>query len=171
MNLRTIMFFPQFQNMEIIDNIRKQYDPLADMVRPHITVVFPFESSMSDNGLAEILEVRLQAVAPFELELGGISKQEDVFGYYLFLDVIKGREEICQIHQILYDNEFKDFDKGYPYIPHMTIGKLSSSQELNDAYDAIKDEKSHFVTMVNKISVEMIGDKEESIIILEKHLK
>ena len=44
--LRTIMIFPEFENMEIIDNIRKKYDPLAELVRPHITLVFPFESQM-----------------------------------------------------------------------------------------------------------------------------
>ena len=44
--LRTIMIFPQFNNIEIIDGIRDRYDPLAKLVRPHITLVFPFESEM-----------------------------------------------------------------------------------------------------------------------------
>ena len=42
MSERTIMIFPKFSNMEIIDRIRRNYDPLADLVRPHITLVFPF---------------------------------------------------------------------------------------------------------------------------------
>lgn len=33
--LRTIMIFPQFDNMEIIDEIRALYDPLSGLVRPH----------------------------------------------------------------------------------------------------------------------------------------
>ncbi len=40
MTVRTIMIFPEFKNMEIIDKIRNQYDPLANLVRPHITLVF-----------------------------------------------------------------------------------------------------------------------------------
>lgn len=39
MNLRTIMIFPDFYNMEVIDNIREKYDPLAKLVRPHITII------------------------------------------------------------------------------------------------------------------------------------
>ncbi|MBQ7919476.1 MAG: 2'-5' RNA ligase family protein [Lachnospiraceae bacterium] len=171
MSLRTIMIFPQFDNVELIDQIRDKYDPLADLVRPHITLVFPFESPMSKGELAEILEKRLQAIEPFALELCGISKQEDTFGNYLFLDVIRGGEEISQIHRILYENEFKEFDKGYPYIPHMTIGKLPTPQELDDAYDAIKNESHRFLTEVQKISVEMIGVNEQSIIVIEKQLK
>ena len=43
MSLRTIMIFPEFDNIDIIDEIRAKYDPLAKLVRPHITIVFPFE--------------------------------------------------------------------------------------------------------------------------------
>lgn len=31
MSLRTIMIFLQFDNMELIDQIREKYDPLADL--------------------------------------------------------------------------------------------------------------------------------------------
>lgn len=84
MSVRTIMIFPEFENMEIIDHIRKRYDPLCELVKPHITLVFPFENQLSNEELAQILKVRLQGIKPFELKLGGISKQEDAFGNYLF---------------------------------------------------------------------------------------
>ena len=170
MNLRTIMIFPEFENMEIIDNIRSQYDPLAKLVRPHITLVFPFKSQMSNEELTQILNTRLMSVKPFALKLGGISKQEDVFGNYLFLDVLQGMEELCSIHQILYDNEFKELDSGLPYLPHMTIGKLSTAQLLDNAFNDVKSMNNTFSTIVNKVSVEMIGDNEESIIVIEKEL-
>ena len=38
-------------NMEVIDKIREQYDPLANLVRPHITIVFPFDSDRSNEEL------------------------------------------------------------------------------------------------------------------------
>ncbi len=170
MSLRTIMIFPEFENMEIIDSIRKRYDPLADLVRPHITIVFPFESRMSNKELSEILENRLKSVKSFEIKLQGISRQKDTFGNYLFLDVLQGQEEICGIHNMLYDNEFKEFVSGRHYVPHMTIGKLPAVEMLNEAYDEVKSIKESFITIVNKISVEMIGDNEESIIIIEKNL-
>lgn len=84
MNLRTIMIFPEFNNMEVIDKIRAQYDPLAKLVRPHIT-----------------------------------------------------------------------------------IGKMSERRELDEAYNKVKNLSETFCTIINKVSVEMIGDNEESIIVTE----
>lgn len=76
MNKRTIMIFPEFEDMEILDEIREKYDPLAHLVRPHITIVFPFENWMSNADIANILSVRLKTISPFELVLSGISKQD-----------------------------------------------------------------------------------------------
>lgn len=170
MSLRTIMIFPEFKNMEIIDNIRKQYDPLAKLVKPHITLVFPFESPLSNEELKYILDKRLEAVKPFDLTLGGMSKQEDIFGNFIFLNVLQGAEILEHIHRILYDNEFKEFDIGLQYIPHMTLGKLPTVKQLHNAFQNIHSVNSTFSTIVEKISVEMISDNEESIIVIEKEL-
>lgn len=170
MSLRTIMIFPEFENMEIIDDIRNRFDPLAQLVRPHITIVFPFESEMSNEELAVILKNRLKQIKPFALQLGGFSIQEDTFGNYLFLNVLQGEEEIRAIHQLLYKNEFKQFDLGLPYKPHMTVGKLLTVDLLKDAYEQVKTMNATFGTTVRKISVEMIGENEESIIVIEKEL-
>lgn len=43
------MIFPKFENIKIIDEIRDKYDPLANHVRPHITLVFPFESNIRNR--------------------------------------------------------------------------------------------------------------------------
>ena len=168
MSIRTIMIFPEFENMEIIDNIRKKYDPLAELVRPHITLVFPFESSMSNAELAGILNVRLRDIKPFEIKLCGISKQEDDYGKSLFLNVLKGIDEVKAIHRVLYDNEF---DKGLDYVPHMTVGKFPTLEMMERAFDNIKLMEDIFCTVVKKVSVEMIGCDEESIIIMEKELE
>lgn len=71
---------------------------------------------------------------------------------------------------MLYDNEFKEFDIGLNYVPHMTIGKLPTVESLNNAFNNIKSIDDTFSTIVKKISVEMIGDNEESFIIMEKEL-
>lgn len=171
MNLRTIMIFPDFDNMEVINRIREKYDPLAKLVNPHITIVFSFKSEISNEELSHILDKRLYGIKPFEIELQGISKCKDRFGNYLFLDIIKGKENIIEIHNNLYRNEFKTFDLGLDYLPHITVGNLINSQELDKAYESAKNINYKFVSIVNKISVEMIGNNKESIIIIEKQLQ
>lgn len=59
---RCIMIFPQFKNINIIDEIREKYDPLSNNVRPHITLVFPFESNISKVDLQNSLIPSLQEV-------------------------------------------------------------------------------------------------------------
>lgn len=171
MSLRTIMIFPKFENMAVIDAIRKKYDPLAELVRPHITVVFPFDSTMSNEELEQILEKQLAGIKPFALELGGISKQEDRFGNYLFLNVSQGAEELSLIHKLLYESELKEFDLGLGYVPHMTVGKLPTVEHMNKAHAEVCNCQDRFKTIVNKISVEMIGENEESIIVIEQELR
>ena len=170
MSLRTIMIFPEFENMDIIDRIRDKYDPLARLVRPHITLVFPFENEMSNEAIEEILIKRLYDVKPFEIVLNGISLQVDKYGNSLLLDVQKGAEDICYIHEVLCKNEFKQFDSDIRYKPHIMIGKFQTEKELNNAYNDLKNLDESFTTIVNKISVEVIGKNEESIIVIEKML-
>ncbi len=170
MSKRAIMIFPEFENMDIIDRIRDKYDPLARLVRPHITLVFPFENEMSNEAIEEILIKRLYDVKPFEIVLNGISLQVDKYGNSLLLDVQKGAEDICYIHEVLCKNEFKQFDSDIRYKPHITIGKFQTEKELNNAYNDLKNLDESFTTIVNKISVEVIGKNEESIIVIEKML-
>ena len=167
---RTIMIIPDFDNMEVIHQIREKYDPLSALVPPHITLVFPFESEMSNDTLRSILERKLEGVHSFPLSLQGISKQEDKFGNYLFLDVKEGKEQIAMIHNLLYSSELNEFDLGYDYVPHMTVGKLESSEKLTNAYEEILEMKDTFITVAGSVCVEMIGENEESIIIMEKKL-
>lgn len=166
---RTIMIFPKFSNQEIIDEIRKKYDPLYNLVKPHITLVFPFKSDMSNVTLSQKLEECLKGTVSFSLSLQGISRHEDVYGNYIFLNVKVGREEIIEIHNSLYLSIF-DEQCRQSFIPHMTIGNIGSAYKMESVYNSIKNIDVRFETIIKTISVEMIGDNDESIIIIEKKL-
>ena len=167
---RTIMIFPEFENSEIIDRIRAKYDPLAGLVRPHITLVFPFEGDFGNEVLERVLENRLSHIKPFDIRLKGITGDYGHFGNTLFLNIIQGMKEIIEIHDVLYANEFRHYDLGFDYVPHITVGKLPSKEMLDEALASVGHIEDEFATTVNKISVEVIGENEESIIVIEKML-
>lgn len=48
--------------------------------------------------------------------------------------MIKGKENIKQIHDILYNNEFYCCNLRLEYIPHITVGKVETVEKLNRAY-------------------------------------
>ncbi len=170
MTTRTIMLFPEFDNMDIIHEIRRRYDPLWALVPPHITLVFPFESELTDEALRLHIREHLKGVAPFDIAMQGFRKQEDRHGYYLFLDVINGAGEIADIHARLYRDALAPFDSGRAYMPHMTVGRVSCAEALNEAFVDASRHKDTFGATVRRVSVEMIGPHEESIIIIEHEL-
>lgn len=175
MKRRTIMIFPEFENMDIINNIRKKYDPLACHVRPHITLVFTFQSDINKDELKKHLDNVLLNVKGFELSLCNIVKVDNPLGKYLFLDIKRGNREISEISQKLYTGileKYKpDWYSAETFMPHMTVGNFDSSNKLDRAYDDVKSISESFNTMVNKISVEIIDKNEDSIIEMETKLK
>ncbi|VTT41451.1 Uncharacterised protein [Streptococcus porcinus] len=170
MTKRTILIFPIFDNMEIINKIREKYDPLANLIAPHITLVFPFESELADEELFKILEKRLSQFRPFEVEFQGFSKNISRNGNYLFLNIIKGQNTISEIHDILYENEFNEYYSDIPYLPHITVGKFKNEELLELAFRDANQYNKLFLCQINKISIEMIGSNEESIIVKERYL-
>lgn len=168
MTTRCIMLFPQFNNMELIDRIREKYDPLADKVKPHITLVFPFNSQISSPELENHIKEIVSKISPFHLSLQKITPAK---GNYLFLNVDQGKEEIIKLHQLLYQGLLADYYpkwlKDIEYLPHMTVGKIENEADFIKAVEETKKMDELFTTIVDKISVEIIGEEDESIIEME----
>lgn len=109
-------------------------------------------------------------IKPFEISLYGVSKHSDEFGNYLFLNVTEGKETIRLIHEKLYSHVLKKYNKGYPYFPHLTLGNVASTEELERAYLNASKCRETFNATINTISTEMIGRSGKSIIISEHQL-
>lgn len=161
---RSILIFPDLIQKETIDTIRSRFDPLASLIKPHITLVFPFKSSYKKEEIETFAKQQLTGVSPFRLCLHGVCKYQENGEHYLFVQIQDGEEEIRQLHDILYQGFMAEFKKDIPYIPHMTVGKLSSAEELERAWELVKDKELHFQTNVEHICVERIGEQGESII-------
>ncbi|MCX7883805.1 MAG: 2'-5' RNA ligase family protein [Caloramator sp.] len=112
---RCIMVFPKFENGEIIDKLRKKYDPLYTHVKPHITIVFPFESNIPSDDLKEHIQNSLYGISSFEIVLKGIEPVNS-FRKFLFLNIEKGGNYIIELHKRLYtgilENHYPEWLKG-----------------------------------------------------------
>lgn len=174
MQKRCIMIFPRFNNGDAIDAIRKKYDPLANHVRPHITLVFPFDSDLQPNELKEHLAGVLSDVKPFDVVLRGITPSKG-HGNYLFLNVESGREEITEIHKRLYTGLLEKFLPVWlqsgGYCPHLTVGKIENEEEYKAAIEETGHLKEIFKTTVDTISVEIIDENQDSMIEMEIPLR
>ena len=162
---RCILIFTKFDNIEKIDELRKKYDPAVNNIAPHITLVFPFESNIDGTSLREHIEKNVKGIKPFKVELQGISGENK---NYLFLNVIKGKEKLTELHNKLYTGileEFKpEFLNTIKFKPHLTVGKLDNDEEFVKAIEDTEDFNEVFKIMVERITVEIIGEKQEAII-------
>lgn len=152
---RSIVIFPQFDSdTDLIQNIRQQYDPLADKIAPHITLVFPFESEISSDALRQHIENSLDGFKSFSLSLQGISQEEE---NYLFLNIIKGQEQIIKLHDLLYSGILKQFlSEKHQYKPHVTVGRFQDLSIAQAAMNELKYCDYEFKTKINKVTTEII---------------
>lgn len=153
---RDILIFPKFNNIDIIDDIRNNYDRLANLVRPHITLAFPFKDEMSNEDLISKLSTLLKSYSTFEVTFKGISLSDD---NYVLLNCIKGNSILIDLHNEIYEKLIPNhLKKTINYIPHITLGQADNLENFSNF-------NYEFTTIINEVSVEFIGEHEESIII------
>ena len=158
--LRDVLIFPELDNVSLIQNIREEYDELANIVPPHITLAFPFDNDITNEELDSGLKKIFSEYKEFAITLSGVSYHYDerVGVYYIYLDVTQGYDTIYEISKKIY-SEILNTEVPEKYIPHITLGSVG---EIND----IKLDHV-FHTTVKNIVVEDIGENEESNIILK----
>ena len=156
--MRDILLFPKIKNIEIIQNTRLKYDRLANKIKPHITIVFPFEDEITNEELYNKLILLTKDVKCFNISLKGIVLTNDK---YVILKVIVGSDKIKKLHDCIYKNVFPKYLRNdIEYIPHITLGQ---AKDLNEFLEF----NFEFTGTVESIFIEEIGPNEESIIVKE----
>ncbi|PGH82781.1 2'-5' RNA ligase [Bacillus anthracis] len=167
--MRIILFFLNNMSIDKIENIRRKHDPLFRLIPPHITIVFPFKSNISSDALKSHILNLSKGVGKIEIEF---ANHITSVGNYLFLEVEGGRKQIEELHDMLYTGPLIQFLKeDIPYIPHVTVGRKESAELAAEVAKDIHSFPEKLQCVINRISVERIGENEESIIEFEVPLQ
>lgn len=160
---RAIVLFPKFHNIEAIQAVRERFDPLANYIAPHITLVFPFESALSTEELRAHLQAALAGVKMFNVRLNGVTG--DIRDGYLFLNVKQGNDEIVALHDRLYSGALQPYlYRKVTYCPHVTVGRIEQQDAFDLALEELSDFQECFETQIDRIYVENIDSRERSTI-------
>lgn len=160
---RAIILFPSFDNINIIEGIREKYDPLANCIAPHITIVFPFDSDMSTDDLKLHFNKVLKGMKKFNVQLKDFTG--DFRDGYLFLNVKKGNDNIIELHDRLYSGILDPFlFRKLTYCPHLTVGRLQQQIEFDKALDELSCYSESFEIVIDKVYIENIDTIEHSTI-------
>ncbi|PGU39403.1 2'-5' RNA ligase family protein [Bacillus cereus] len=167
--MRTILVFLNNMSINKIEKIRQKYDPLFGLIPPHITIVFPFKSDISGDELKSHILNLSKGVGKIEIEF---ANRITSVGNYLFLEVEGGKEQIDELHDLLYTGALLQFLKeDIPYIPHVTVGRKESAELAAEVAKDIQSFPEKLQCVVDRISVERIGENGESIIEFEVPLQ
>jgi 2'-5' RNA ligase len=149
MTKRAIVVFPRFQQMDVINLLRRQFDPLADFIEPHITLVFPFDSEIPTLELRTHIRQAAKGLTSFPIQLQGITGSEDE---YLFLNVQQGKDQLTTLHDRLYTGILAQYLlPTQPYIPHLTVGRLGNVPAFTKALEEAQKMTSLFQTILKEI--------------------
>ena len=156
-NKRSILIMVNFSNINKIKEIQKKYYDIADKIEPHITVVFPFNSEISDEELYNKLSEVLSKYRPFKIVCHGVSTPAQE-SHYKFLNIIENKDIIKNISDDIYRKiipEHLQYRDKYNYNPHISLANkpLDNEIELEDTFEMV----------VDSFYVERIGDNDESI--------
>lgn len=145
------MVFPKFGRLDILEQFRNAYDPLAISVNAHITLVPPFDNNASPEQLRLHITQAIQNIRPFHIMLQGITGHQ---GEYLFLNVKRGNDQLIELRDRLYTGLLSaHLLPQYTYVPHLTVGRLPDEGSFFEALTVAQEITATFDTQVREISV------------------
>jgi len=112
-----------------------RFDPLAHVIAPHITLVFPFESDLSSRDIESHVRSALVDHPPFDIRLDGITGDD---AGYIFLNVTTGSDDLIRLHDTLYTRQLAShLSLDHVYRPHLTLGRIQEPKEFTVALAAV----------------------------------
>jgi 2'-5' RNA ligase len=124
-------------------DVRARFDPLAERIAPHVTLVFPFEDPINDADLEDHVRGVAGRLDRFPITLAEVTAHESE---YLFLNIKRGNDAVVQLHDALYTGVLAlHRSRMHTFVPHVTVGRVSREQlpaaleattPLSDAIDA-----------------------------------
>ena len=132
--------------------IIKEKSDSYNKIKPHLTLVYPFEVSNQEK-LKEHINNSIKEIKPFKLVLNGLQKSAKE--YYLYLLVDEGKKEIIKLYKNLNSGILSEFkNKDMPtYIPHLTLDVFKTEEEINKAIKDIEEKDLRFEVIVKSIQL------------------
>ncbi|MDE5867560.1 MAG: 2'-5' RNA ligase family protein [Anaeroplasmataceae bacterium] len=147
-----------------IEKIRKLYDPLANLIEAHITLLHPTNFKDVDKIVSLLGQMNLSS---FNLEPNGVKESLEGNKNYLFLR-FKNDQIIKELHNELYLKFFHQPDD-YNYIPHITLACFNEKNMCLKVKEELKLDFHHSLK-VEELCLEKIAEDGKSVLLYTKTL-
>jgi 2'-5' RNA ligase len=127
---------------EFVESLRQELHPNLPHLPAHVTILPPRRLQGSEISALELLEEVCSRAEPFEVSLGDTETFIPVTPT-VFIRVTHAANRLQELHDRL-NTEALSANEEWPYMPHLTIVKLSSEELAQEAYRTARDRWAQF---------------------------
>ena len=121
---------------EFVENLRRELHPDLPQIAAHLTILPPRPLQGSESSALELLHRICGEEEPFSVTLGCVETFIPVTPT-VFICIESDGPRMCALHQKL-NVEMLNFKEEWPYIPHLTIVKMSGQQPAQAAFQTAR---------------------------------
>ncbi len=118
---------------EFVETLRRELHPQLPHFDAHLTILPPRPLDGTEGSALEILERICGEQEPFHVTLGSVETFVPVTPT-IFIGVDAAASQMTDLHRKL-NTEVLRFQEEWPYIPHLTIAKMTTEQQAREAFE------------------------------------
>jgi|SRR5579863_6543214 len=127
---------------EFVERLRQELHPDLPHLPAHLTILPPRQLQGSELSALETLEDICGQAEPFEVALGEVETFVPL-NPTVFINVTHAAYRLRELHDRLNTNSLTAVEE-WPYLPHLTIVKISSEELARQAYIFSRDRWAQF---------------------------
>ena len=117
---------------EFVETLRRELHPDLPHLAAHLTILPPRPIETTESSALQIIERICGEEEPFEVNLGPVETFIPVTPT-VYIRVDGAASRMCDLHRRLNTDELA-FSEEWPYIPHLTIVKMSTEPPAQNAF-------------------------------------
>lgn len=122
---------------EFVENLRRELHPDLPHLAAHLTILPPRPLQGTEIAALQVLERICGHEEPFHVTLGDVQSFVPITPT-VFIRIDGDASRMCELHRKLNTEELR-FQEEWPYIPHLTIAKMSSEQAAQNAFKIARE--------------------------------
>lgn len=125
-----------------MESLRRELHPDLPHLSAHLTILPPRCLSGTESSALHLLAQVCGNEEPFEVTVGDVETFLPVTPT-IYIRVQNGGEHMIELHSKL-NTEALEFEEQWPYIPHLTIVKMSAEQPARSAFQVARERWSQY---------------------------
>ena len=123
---RVLVHYPKIDTTKI-EKFRKKHDFTCEVIKSHITIVFPCKEAKED--ISNHIKDVLSGWEPFDATLEGFTLNRE---YWLFLTITEGNDTIIRLYKDLYQGILSPYSRFDLFIPHIGLGFFAKREDKTE---------------------------------------